>query len=203
MERNLSKKPTIFNTDFVTSAIIPIIIFYVFNKFNMTLEGVTISCLWSICVVAFNFIKTRSINALAVVSSIISAIGLLGTLLSKNPTFYLVSPIIQDILLSIVFFTSLAFKRPLIQIIAEQSYFKNSSNKTDSMHNKIFRLLTCLWGVLSLIQGFVRIILIHFLSMSAYYAISTAFGNISTIAFISISVVFSKWYWGRKLRATK
>ena len=47
----------IFNKDFVVSAIIPIIIFSVFDKMEMTLNGIILSGGWSIGVVLINFIK--------------------------------------------------------------------------------------------------------------------------------------------------
>ncbi|URZ18029.1 VC0807 family protein [Clostridium felsineum] len=195
-----SNKAIIFNTDFVASAIIPIIIFYVFNKFNMTLQGVTLSGVWSIGIILFNFVKSHRVNALAIISGIISIIGLIGTLLSKNPTFYLISPIIQDTLISIIFFISLFLKKSLIQVIVEQSYFKNASEDTkrNSRYLRTWRILTFSWGLLALSQAVVRLILLHYLSMSSYYTIGMLYGNISTPLFIAFTIAFPKWYWHRK-----
>lgn len=55
----------IFNRDFVISAIIPVVIFSVFNKFKMPLDGIILSGLWSVSVVLISYIKEHKINALA------------------------------------------------------------------------------------------------------------------------------------------
>lgn len=189
----------IFNKDFVISAIIPIIIFSVLDHQGMTLNGIILSGVWSIGVVCINFIKEHKINALASISASISVIGLAGTIISKNATFYLISPIIQDILLALMFFGSLFFERSLIQVIVEQSYLKNVSEdlKKQPKYKKAWRIITIAWAILNISQAAVRIILLYTVSMSSYYAISTVYSNISTPVLIAFSIMFPGWYWKR------
>jgi hypothetical protein len=91
----------IFNKDFVVSAAISIIIFSAFDKIGMTFNGMILSGAWSIGIVIINFIKEHKLNALATMSAAFSGIGLIGSIISKNPNFYLIAPIIQDILFAI------------------------------------------------------------------------------------------------------
>lgn len=198
---NHSVLKNIFNKDFVVSAIIPIVIFSVFNKFKMPLNGIILSGLWGIGVVIFNFIKEREINALAVMTAIFSGVGLIGTIISKNPTFYLISPIIQDILYALIFFGSLLFERSLIQIIVEQSYLKNASEelRKKPKYKSVWRILTIAWGILNISQGALRTILLYSVSMSSYYAISTVYTNVSGPLLLAFSIAFPKWYWKRNL----
>jgi len=201
METSVNKKysilKNIFNMDFILSAIIPIIIFYAFDKNEMTIDGIILSGVWSIGVVLVNFIKERKINALALISVIFSGIGLIGTVISQNATFYLISPIIQDILAALIFFGSLFFKKSLIQVVVEQSYLKNASEelKKRPKYKSAWRILTVLWGVVNISHAFLKIILFYSVSTSAYYAISTAYGTISSPIFIAFSIMFPKWYW--------
>ena len=189
----------IFNKDFVVSAIIPVIIFYAFDKIGMTLNGIILSGVWSIGVVLINFMKEHKINALGAMGAIFAGIGVIGTVISKNPTFYLVSPIIQDILVAIIFFGSLFFERSLIQVIVEQSYLKNVSKerKKQYEYKKVWRIITAAAAILTISQAALRIILLYTVSMSSYYAISTVYGNISTPIFIAFAIMFPKWYWKR------
>ena len=189
----------IFNKDFVVSAIIPIIIFSVFDKMEMTLNGIILSGVWSIGVVLINFMKEHKINALAAMGAIFAGIGVIGTVISKNPTFYLVAPIIQDILAAITFFGSLFFERSLIQVIVEQSYLKNVSEERKKQHEykRVWRIITAAAAILNISQAALRIILLYTVSMSSYYAISTVYGNISTPIFIAFAIMFPKWYWKR------
>lgn len=107
-KKNLIK--VIFNRELVINSIIPIIIFSYFNKLNMTLDGIILSGSWSICVIIFNFIKLNKLNILAVITFILTLICLIGSIISSDPTFYLLAPIIQDILVAIMFLLSLFLK---------------------------------------------------------------------------------------------
>lgn len=198
--KNNSVVKNVFNKDFVVSAIIPIIIFSILDRYGMTFEGIVLSGGWSIGVVLINYIKDHELNALAIMSAAFAGIGLIGTIISKNPTFYLVAPIIQDILLAVMFFGSLFFKRSLIQIIIEQSYLKNDSGdiKNSLKFKSTCRFLSIAWGVLTVSQAAVRIVLLYSVSVSTYFAISTAYGNISTPLMIAFSIMFPKWYSKRK-----
>ncbi|MDR3597955.1 VC0807 family protein [Clostridium sp.] len=198
--RNNSVIKNVFNKDFVVSAIIPILIFSILDKYGMTFEGIVLSGVWSIGGVCVNYIKDHKLNALAVMSAAFAGIGLIGTIVSKNPAFYLVAPIVQDILLAIMFFGSLFFKRSLIQIIIEQSYLKNASEeiKNSLKFKSTCRFLSIAWGVLTVSQAAIRIILLNSVSVSTYYTISTSYGNISTPLMIAFSIMFPKWYSKRK-----
>lgn len=198
--RNQSIIKAILNKDFVISAIIPVLIFTVFDKLNMTLNGVILSGLWSVGVVLVNLIKEHKVNALAMMAGIFSAISLVGTIISKNPTFYLAAPILRDILIAVVFFGSLFLERSLIQIIVEQTYLKNVSEefKKKSQYKSAWMILTFTWGILNVSQALIRIILIYTVSTSSYFAISTLYDNISTPLLIVFSITFPRWYWTKK-----
>ncbi|EKQ51704.1 MULTISPECIES: VC0807 family protein [unclassified Clostridium] len=198
--KNSSVIKNVFNKDFVVSAIIPIIIFLILDRYGMTFEGIVLSGGWSIGVVLINYIKDHELNALAIMSAAFAGIGLIGTIISKNPTFYLVAPIVQDILLAAMFFGSLFFKKSLIQIIIEQSYLKNDSGETKNnpKFKSTCRFLSIAWSVLTVSQAAVRIVLLYSVSVSTYYTISTAYGNISTPLMIAFSIMFPKWYSKRK-----
>lgn len=203
MEKSVNKKysvlKNVFNKDFVVSAIIPIMIFYLLDRNGMTMNGIILSGGWCVGVVLINFLIERKINALALISVIFSAIGLIGTVISKNATFYLVSPIIQDILAALIFFGSLFLKKSLVQVVVEQSYLKNASEELKKFpkYESAWRILTVLWGVVNISHAVLKIILLYSVSTSAYYAISTAYGSISGPIFIAFSIMFPKWYWKR------
>lgn len=159
--KNKSMLKSIFNKDFIVSAIVPVIIFSLFDKNGMTINGIILSGAWSIGVVVINFIKEHQINALAMMSATFAGIGLMGSIISKNPTFYFIAPIVQNILISAVFLGSLCFKRPLIQIIVEQSYLKNvpEAIKDNPKYKANWKILTTVWGILNITEAVLKIIL--------------------------------------------
>lgn len=203
LNQNQSLLKNMFNKEFIVSAIIPIIIFSTFNHFQMTLFGIILSGVWSIGVVLIVFIKEHEINALAAMAGFFSAIGLIGTIVSRNPTFYLVAPIVQDILYALIFLGSLFFDRSLIQTIVEQSYLKNAPEeiKRKPKYKSAWRILTVAWGFLNISQAILRSILLYSVSMSSYYAISTIYSNISTPLLLAVSLTFPRWYWKSEKKA--
>lgn len=200
MNRNQSLLKIIFNRDFVISAVIPIILFTAFDKEKMTLTGIILSALWSIGVILIEFIKEHKINALASFAGLFAVIGLTGTLISKNPTFYFIAPIIQDALLAVVFLGSLFFERSLVQVIVEQTYLKNVPEEVrrKPRYKSAWRILSTAWGILNVAQAVLRTILLNHVSMSSYYAINTTCSNISSSLLIVFCMVFPKWYLARE-----
>lgn len=196
-KNNGSLLKNIFNREFIISAIIPIIIFSYFSHINEVLTGIILSALWSIGVVIVNYIKERKINALATMAGVFSAVGLIGTIISKDPKFYLIAPIIQDFLYALVFFGSVFLERSLIQIIVEQTYLKNVPEdfRRQKKYKNAWIIITCAWGVLNVVQAVVRIILLKSLSMDSYYAINTLISNISGPVLLAFSITFPRWYW--------
>lgn len=186
----------ILNKDFIVSAIVPVVICLVFNKFNMDLKGIILAGIWSIGVVIFNYIKDHEINALAVITATFSGVGLLGSIISKNPNVYLLAPIVRDAIYALIFFLSILFKRPLIQVIAEQIYLKNVSEevKKKDSYRSVWVILTAAWGFLNLSQVVVGIILLRYMSISSYFAIITLYSNISSPLLLAFSIAFPKWY---------
>ncbi|WP_297421290.1 VC0807 family protein [Clostridium sp.] len=190
----------IFNKDFIVSAIIPVLMFSVLDKYGMTLNGIILSGAWSIGVVLIDYIKQHKVNALATMSAVFSGVGIIGSVISKNPSFYFVAPIIQDLLIALIFFGSLFCEKTLIEIIVEQSYLKNVSEevKKQPKYKSVWRIITIAWTILNIAQAALRVVLLKNVSMSSYYALSTFYSNISTTMLIAFSIMFPKWYWKNK-----
>jgi intracellular septation protein A len=189
----------ILNKNFVLSVICPIMIFSIFEHFKMNLIGIIFAGTWSVGVVLTQFIQERKLNFYGIIGAIFSVISLVGTVISRNPTFYLASPIVSDSLLALVFLGSLLIGKPLIQIFAEQEMkdaFPEEFRKT-TKYKSAWKLLTLGWGILSISQALLRVVLLYSVSMELYFSISTIYGNVTTPLFLLFSFWFPKWYWER------
>ena len=189
----------IFNKEFIASAIIPLIIFYIFNYMSMVLEGTILSGFWCISVFLFKLIREHKINVIALLSGIFSVIGLLCTILLRNPNIYLAEPILEDILYAVIFFSSLFFSRPLIQVLVEDSHivaFPEYFRKT-SQYKFVWKMLTIAWGILNLSQALLRVTLLYSVPIDLYYTISKIYSNVSSPLLLIFSYKFPKWYWER------
>lgn len=199
-ETNSKKKysvlKNIFNKTFVISAIIPVIIFQICHQVSSDLSGLILSGIWCIAVVILDYIRTHKINALASISVSISAIGLVGTIFSRNPDFFLASDIVVDFLFGSVLFISLILSKPFIKVVAEESFLKNVPDriKSNPKYEKNWIILTAAWGISNFLQAIIRIILLKSVSISTYYTISRIYSNICYPILIAASIIFSKWY---------
>jgi intracellular septation protein A len=165
----------------------------------MRLFGIIMAGSWSVGIVLIQYIQGSKINIYAIIGAIISAISLVGTIISRNPVFYLASPIVTDLLLALVFLGSLLFGKPLIQLFAEyemkDAFPEDFRQKPE--YKSAWKILTAGWGILSITQALLRIILLYSASMEIYYTISMIYGNVSTVLFFVFSFWFPRWYWGR------
>lgn len=187
----------IFNKEFIASAIIPLIIFYIFNYMNMVLVGTTLSGCWCISVFLFKLIREHKINVIALLSGTFSLIGLLCTIILQNPTIYLAEPIVEDVLYALIFFGSLFFPRPLIQVLVEDSHivaFPEDFRKTPQ-YKSVWKILTIAWGLLNVSQALLRVALLYSVPIDIYYAISKIYANVSSPLLVMFSYKFPKWYW--------
>lgn len=190
---------TVINREFVTGAIVPVLIFTLFSVSKKTLYGAIFSGLWCLAMVGRNWIRERKLNALAVMAAAFSAIGLIGTIISHDPDFYLAAPIVTDLLLAVVFLGSLFSGRPLVQVMVESMF---QGGFPDALRRKprfksAWVILTVAWGVLNLSQALLRMILFHAVSHEIYYAVGTVYENVLTSLLIVFSFWFPRWYWER------
>lgn len=193
----LSFLKNVFNREFIISAIVPLVIFYIFDHFKMKLNGIIFSGCWCVWVVVVKLVRERKLNVIALLAGVFSAVGLVGTIISSNPSFYLISPIVIDILYALIFFGSLFASRPFIQIIAEDSHIKLFSEefRRTRKYKSAWRILTAAWGILDITQALLRIVLLHTVSMGLYYSINTIYSHISSPLLLVFSYIFPRWYW--------
>lgn len=187
----------IFNLNFLLSVVIPIIIFYILSHYNMILLGTILAGSWALAAIMFQYTRDRKINVFTMIIALFSIIGLFGTVFFHNPTFYLESPILMDLMLGCIFLGSLLIGKPLIQIFAEYE-MKDAFSQKLRMHPKYvsaWRILTAGWGLICLSQAFLRLALLHTASPEVYYSISSVYGNVSTPLFLLFTFWFPKWYW--------
>lgn len=190
----------LLNMEFFLSVVIPVALFSIFDHYNMTLNGTIAAGGWSLGVIVLQYVRDKRVNVFAALGTIFSAIGLVGAVISKNPMYYLASPIVIDMLQAIVFLGSVLIGKPLIQMLAEYTTKRRFSDefRRQPKFKRAWVLLTVAWGVLNLTQAFLGIILLRYASNEVYYAVSSGYGSISTPLMLAVSFWFPGWYWKHK-----
>ncbi|MDB2156247.1 VC0807 family protein [Clostridium butyricum] len=195
-DKKYSIVKNIFNKDFIISAIIPLLIYGVATKCSTELIGLILSGIWCIAVVIVNYFMSKTINFLATIGAVFNGIGLIGTIISKSPTFYLATPIVEDFLFAFILIMSIFLSHPIIQVVAEQSFLNNvpKSIKDNRKYKSSWNIITAAWAAINILQATVRIIILNYFSIKVYYTISNIYSGISIPLFIAASIIFSKWY---------
>jgi intracellular septation protein A len=163
----------------------------------MIFLGTVLAGGWSLATVAFQFTAGRKVNIFGIIVATFSALGLIGTIIFHNPTFYMESPILMDFVLGGIFFGSLLVGKPLIQVFVEYEMI-DAFPQNLRMHPKYvsaWSILTVGWGLLSISQALLRLVLLHTASPEFYYTVSSIYGGVSTPVFLIFSFWFPKWYW--------
>lgn len=186
---------TFFGYEFVLGALVPIGIYSIFNKMGNVLQGVIVAISWGILVTAAQYIIKRTISVVAALAVIFGIITLIITICTKNPSFYLIAPIIGNCLYFIVFIGSLCIGKPLIRVIAESmSKFPEEFRKTE-MYKKPWKILTLLWGMLNIVEALLKTGVLLMFSAEVYLLFKALFGNITFVAMMVFSFWYPNWYW--------
>ena len=191
---------------FILGALVPITVFYILHHFNRPLVGALLAIAWSLGLLAVTYWRSRRIELFPGLAIPLVLIELIGTLISRNPSFYLASAAIENLLWGLIFLVSILFPRPLIQIFAEllnpglgsQDFF-SQYNLTRSLYRSAWQILTAAWGVVSLSKAVILTIAQLKLPMEGFLAVRTAAGIPVMVLMLVLSYRFPRWYWEKAM----
>jgi len=131
-------------------------------------------------------------------------IELIGTLITRNPDFYLASAAIDNVLWGLLFLGSLLFARPLIQIFAEllnpglgSQDFLNHFEMPVQLYRSAWKILTAIWGGVSLTKAIILILSQLKLPLEAFLIVRTVSGLPVLALMLIFAYRFPRWYWMR------
>jgi len=188
----------------ILGALVPITIFYTLHRLGQALTGALLAIGWSIGLLVIKYWRSRSIELFPALAIPIILIELFGTLITRNPDFYLASAAIDNVLWGLLFFSSLLFARPLIQIFAEllnpglgsQEFF-NHFEMPVRLYRSAWRILTVIWAVVSLTKAIILILSQLKLPLEAFLIVRTASGFPVLVLMLIFTYRFPRWYWAR------
>ena len=188
----------------ILGALVPIAIFYTLYRLGQPLTGALIAIGWSISLLVVQYWRSRSIELFPVLAIPIVLIELIGTLITRNPDFYLASAAIDNVLWGLIFLSSLLFARPLIQIFAEllnpglgSQEFLNHFEMPVQLYRSAWKILTIIWAVVSLLKAIILILSQLKLPIEVFLIVRTASGFPVLIVMLIFSYRFPRWYWER------
>ena len=185
-------------------ALVPIAIFYALYRLGQPLTGALIAIVWSISLLVIKYWRFRSIELFPALAIPVILIELIGTLITRNPDFYLASAAIDNLLWGLLFLGSLIFARPLIQIFAEllnpglgSPEFLSHFEMPVPLYRSAWKILTMIWAVVSFLKAAVLILSQLNLPLEAFLVVRTAAGFPVLVVLLIFTYRFPNWYWQR------
>lgn len=187
---------------FIIGALIPILIFYLFHRFDKPLAGAFFAAGWSVGVLIITRLWVKKTNLFAALSIPITLIEIASIVITLNPEFYLATAAIEHTLWGAICLGSVAFSRPLILIFAQamggipKSQELGEFGKSDEFRSA-WVILTIIWGIVHLTAATVLIASQIWLPLEFFLILRTALGTPLLAALIAFSFWFPRWYWNR------
>jgi intracellular septation protein A len=188
----------------ILGALVPITIFYVLHRLGQPLTGALLAIGWSIGLLLVKYWRARRIELFPALAIPIILIELIGTLITRNPEFYLAAAAIDNLLWGFLFLGSLLLTRPLIQIFAEllnpglgSEEFLNHFEMPAELYRSAWRILTIIWVVVFFFKAVLLIFSQLKLPLEAFLIVRTASGLPVLVVMLILSYRFPGWYWQR------
>ena len=188
----------------ILGVLVPITIFYTLHRLGRPLTGALIAIAWSISLLAIKYGRSRNIELFPALAIPVILIEFIGTLITRNPDFYLASAAIDNVLWGFVFLGSLLFTRPLIQIFAEllnpglgSQEFLSHFKIPLQLYRSAWKILTVVWAMVSFLKAIVLILSQLNLSLEAFLVVRTAAGFPVLVVMLLLTYRFPGWYWQR------
>ncbi|MDB9519928.1 hypothetical protein PN466_23570 [Roseofilum reptotaenium CS-1145] len=187
---------------FIIGGLIPLVIFYLFHRFDKPLIGALLAAGWAVGVAAITHLAFKKINLFALLSIPLTLIEIVGIIVTLNPEFYLATAAIDHTIWGFVFLGSLGFSRPLILIFAEaMGEIPKSQELGEFRKSEEFKsawvILTIIWGIVHLIAAVLLTLSQIWLSLEIFLIMRTAFSTPLLAVLVAFSFWFPRWYWNR------
>ena len=189
----------------IIGVLVPITLFYTLHRLGWPLFGALTAISWSISLLAWKYWRSRRIELFPALAIPIVVIELIGTLITRDPDFYLASAAIENTLWGFLFLGSLLFARPLIQIFAEllnpglgSVEFLNHFQMTEPLYKSAWKILTLMWAVVSLGKAIILVMSQLKLPLEVFLIVRSASGFPVLVVLLLFSYRFPGWYWARK-----
>ncbi|MDQ1266024.1 MAG: hypothetical protein QG635_1176 [Bacteroidota bacterium] len=192
-----------FKTKFIAGAVIPALILYITSKYDLLLYGALISSVWAVGAVAIEYIWKRSINFIAIITAFYAAIQFAVTAITKNPDWYFISAVLEDLLYAAIALISLMFKRPLVQVIVEEvaiAQFSPEFRKAKE-YRQAWVIITIFIALKNVVDFFIKGSILYFAPIEVFIGFRPVYNQITTIMAVIFYFWFPGWYWDRKRKS--
>ena len=183
-------------------AVAPVVMYYVGLKAGFPLIGAATAALWGVGVFAWHLYSAHEIDGFSGIGAAYVMAELVGLAVTRDPDWFLVSPIVSDGILGCVLLLSILLKKPLIHLLAGQSVGPAAfpdEVRSSAGFQRVWTRLSLVWGGAYVIKGALKLAALHSLPTEGYLAVRAGLGWPVVMGLIG----FSFWYPRRCWRESK
>lgn len=209
-ERDLSARPLLRNLapSLLINAVFPLLLYQYLTAHQVsTVNALSATAVFPIAGLIFGWVRTRRLDIIGVISLVFVVLGLLTSLISGNPRFFLIKESLLTGLFGLVFLGSLLLPRPLMFYLSRQFYSGGDRSRAARFEERwqyssfrfSQRLMTVVWGCVLISEALIRVGLVFVLPVPIFLVVSPVMG-IMIIVGLSI---WTMWYARRRVKAAR
>jgi hypothetical protein len=167
------------------NVILPFLIYQVLTSRGVpTINALMATAVVPLATVLYEWLRDRRINALGIMTLGFVVVGLVTSLISGDPLFYLVKESFLTGVWGLIMLASLLAKRPLTFYFGRQ-FMSGGDPARASWYDRLWerpqfrtlqRWIAVLWGVGLVAEALLRIVLVYLLPIAVFLVISPAMG---------------------------
>ncbi|XXJ18701.1 VC0807 family protein [Desulfovibrio caledoniensis] len=183
-------------------AIVPVLVYYAGRRLGVGMVGAALAAAWGVGISVWFFVRDREVDGFSAIGAAYCLAELAGLAVTRNPDWYLLSPIVSNTAMGCVFVASMAFRRPLIQLLAEQTAGKDAfpdSVRESGYYRSLWLRLSVLWGGAYFLRALGLWIILKGWPMEVYLAARVVLDWPVVAALIALSFWYPKIYWRQRL----
>ncbi len=191
--------------DITLGFIVPKAIFYVSMGKPWLSIGIGAAILWCVGLFAAQYIKARKTNIWAIVALAMILLQLIPVIVKRDPNMNFVAGAASSLLIGLVFLISIAIRKPLMQILAEQTGTRHHIPEhilRSPYYGRAWSIITATWAVVYFVEAGVEFLLIA-RSSGAVLAFDAFCGWPTTILLILFTVRFPRIYWAAVMKGAE
>ena len=183
-------------------AVVPVMVYYLGRRLGVPMVGAALASVWGLGLLAGYFVRDRELDGFSAIGAVYCLAELAGLLVTRDPDWYLLSPIVADGCMGAVFLASALLPRPLIQVLAEQTAGKDAfpdAVRNSGYFRPLWLRLSALWAGAYMLRAFCLWVVLQGWPVEVYLAALTVLDWPVILALIALSFWYPKYYWGQRL----
>ena len=183
------------------SAILPFLLYQYLTAHQVsTVNALSATAVFPVLGIVLGWLRTRQLDIIGVIVLIFLVLGLLTSLISGSPLFFLIKESVLTALFGSVFLGSLLLPRPLMFYLGRQFYSSGDPNRAARFEERwqypSFRftqqLMTVVWGCALIAEALLRVGLVFVLPIPIFLLVSPVMGMAIIVGLIIWTMSYAR-----------